>query len=217
MASPSEYSQSLQLNGINFRILLRDENAKLNINSLNQKAPKSTEAVVRRLLSGSVSLRDDFGKWSRSGKSGRSGSPATFESREIISWGQVVVLEKVFSENEIDGFWGATDKLTCWGNGKINVRRISDLALLELAQQLTSHKNAAKLMEVRKNSEGLEAQEMKASLKGVRTNGLTGWFTDRSSCFGLWIEVDDGKRTWYNLSIAGDSSEQGTVPISFHW
>lgn len=208
--SPRTFGDVFVLNGVQYRVLLSDENAKVNINSLNKKLPNQAEAIVRHLVDNTGDLP-------------LLGLPAALEEAEkedhsIGSWGEVFRMEEIFQAGQVDAFLSATEHVTCWGNGRVNVRRIGDRALLEIGKELADPSAAIDLVDFRRNATEPDSRQLRQSMAGVRDNKLPRWFADTSSCYSLWIEVDDGKQKWYHLGIVGGSSEQNPADkFSFHW
>lgn len=208
--SPRTFGDVFALNGVQYRVLLSDENAKVNINSLSKKLPNQAEAIVRHLVDNTGDL--PF-----------LGLPAALEEAEkedllIGSWGEVFQMEEIFQTGQVDAFLAATEHVTCWGNGRVNVRRIGDRALLEIGKELADPSAAIDLVDFRRNATEPDSRQLRQSMADARDNELPSWFTDRSSCYSLWIEVDDGKRKWYHLGIVGGGNEENTAArISFHW
>ena len=208
--SPRVFEDAYLLNGVQYRILLSDENAKININALNRKIPLQAEAIVRRLSGDTdLSLLQELPTALKE---------AAISEQPIGSWGQIFPMDTVFQNGQVGALIGATEHITCWGNGLVNVRRIGDRALLEIGRELADPSTVADLVDFRRNATEPDSRQLRQSMADARDNELSSWFTDGSSCYSLWIEVDDGKRKWYHLGIVGGGNEENTAArISFHW
>ena len=198
------------LAGMNHRLWLSDEDAKLNLNRVTARLARDRRQLLHHLAGTEIplELRPDL-------------SPAAKrKKRWFSSWGQVVNLNEILDAGPIEPLLNATSNITCWGGEKLNIRRTSDEVLLAVSSKVVSQKVGQELLEARQQATIPELADLIKMLDLRRTHqvALRSWFTDRSTCFVLWLELDDGQRRWYHQWVLGDkaTAEQDSV-ISFTW
>ncbi len=208
--APSQLSASVTLAGMTYRLWLFDEDAKLNLNTLTARLPQQRRPILGQLIGhqNPLQLTPDT-------------SPtAKQQKRWFLSWGQMVDITQIGSGGAIDSLMELATELTCWGSGKLNIRRVSDQTLLLVAGKLVNQQVAQKLLEARTEATDIDSKEVLKSLALKRRNvlALRAWFTDRSSCYSLWLELDDGQRRWYHQWVQGDrASATSNSVLSFRW
>lgn len=210
LPAPHDFSGEFELADMTFRFLLSDENAKLNINSVTLRIPAERDALVRQLSGQKVSMR----------LQPIMGEQADRTRRWFSSWGQCVEIPDISANEHMRSLWEATSQLTCWGNGKLNIRRVSDQTLFAVASEAATQRIARQLIEAREMTPDADWQYLLKSLGLKRRDrtALRGWFSDRSSCYCLWLELDDGQRRWYHQWVQGDLDATGeTSTLSFCW
>lgn len=208
--APHLLQSQVQLAGMNYRLWLSDEGAKLNLNTLTARLPNERRQMLFHFSGNEIpfALHPDL-------------SPAAKrKKRWFSSWGQVVNLNEVLDAGPLDQLLRATSKITCWGSGKLNIRRTSDKVLLTVSSEAVSQKVGQKLLEARQNATVPKLAELLKTLALRRKDeiALRSWFTDRSTCFALWLEMDDGRRQWYHQWVLGDRTTAAQDPVlSFTW
>lgn len=208
--SPSRISAQVELSGMTYRLWLSDEDAKLNLNQLRARFPKESRALLSEVVDTAVPLQlvPDLSPQARQKK------------RWYSSWGQVVDLNQVWQEKKLDPFLATTAFITCWGSRKLNIHRVSDKLLVLVASKAVTHSVAQKLLEARTKATRLEWDELlkPLALKRRDARKLKAWFGEKSTCFSLWLELDDGHRQWYHQWVLGDRGGSAQDPVvSFHW
>jgi hypothetical protein len=210
--APRELRAAFTLAGMDIELILADEDAKLNLNALYSRKPAELRAKLLDLLGASLAteLRPDTSR------------EAKLRKRWFTSWGQVVAVAQVMAT---PGGWEqlmkATADMTCWGEGKPNVRRASDRTIETVAAAVVGGAAARKLLEARRAYEGdLLLADLLTTLELRRADQLKlrGALSDHSSCTSLWMALGDGRRRWYHLWIQGDRGASGPDGLqSFHW
>jgi hypothetical protein len=206
-----EFSAAFSMAGMQARVVLGDEDAKLNLNSLYARRPDDVRPLLIRYAGGSLApkLAPDVRPEAKRRK------------RQFASWGQVFDLAAAFSQGHGAEFLQATSDLTCWGDGKPNIRRSSNRALQEAVSLALNREVAGKLVTARADFEcDLLLPELLAKLELRRTDQmkLRSALSDRSSCYSLWLELETPRRRWYYLWIQGDSAAgTGGRVQSFCW
>jgi len=208
--APHRLSASVTLSDMTYRMWLFDEDAKLNLNTLTARLPQQRRVILAQLIGQQNPLQ----------LSPDTSPVAKQQKRWFSSWGQVVDITPIGSEGAIDSLMELATELTCWGNGKLNIRRVSDQTLLLVASKLVNQQVAQKLLEARNEATDIDWKELLKSLALKRRDAqaLRAWFTDRSTCYSLWLELDDGQRRWYHQWVQGDrASVTADSVLSFRW
>jgi len=208
--APHQLSASVTLAGMKFRWWLSDEDAKLNLNALTARLPKQRRAMLAQLTGhrNSLQLTPD------------TSHAAKQQKRWFLSWGQMVDVSQMGNKGTFDSLMELATKLTCWGSGKLNIGRVSDQTLLLVVSKLVNQQVAQKLLDARTESTNIDWKELVKSLALKRrdASALLAWFTDRSTCYSLWLELDDGQRLWYHQWVQGDrASATANSVLSFRW
>jgi len=210
--APKESRAQFTLGGFAIELVLADEDAKANLNALYARKPGQVRLMLMELVRSSLvpELRPDT-------------SPeAKLRRRWFSSWGQVFNIASVLST---PGGWQRLSEIaaevTCWGQGKPNIRRASDRIVETAAATVVSRDVARKLLEARRRTEGdLLLADLLAGLdlKRIDQVKLRGVLGDRSSCHSLRMALGDGRRQWYYLWIAGDRAASSPAGVqSFSW
>ena len=208
--APHQFHVQMQVAGMNYRLWLSDEDAKLNLNRVTARLPKDRRQLLYHLAGNKIPLQlhPDL-------------SPAAKrKKRWFSSWGQVVNLNELLSVGPIDPLLQMTSDITCWGSGKLNIRRTSDEVLLAVSSKAISQEVGQKLLDARKEATVPKLADLlkTLALRRKHEGALKSWFTDRSTCFALWLELDDGRRQWYHQWVIGDRTAAEQDPtISFTW
>ena len=223
------YRTGVRLGGQEFGIVLGDEQAKANVNALLEDADAGRAAVrLRGAMAGmgvgnAMVLRPAavpmLGEVSAS-------NPA------IGGFGQVfdgVPPDKLLGAG---GRGGPAELLTCWGNGRINVRRASEAAVRLRADPPLTVVEISRVLSARDASLG--------GREGIRSGDggpLRGWLgrvlngavsrehlgvgaavlTDGSACHSLWIVTREGQRERYSLTVVDESDPDKPRTSGFVW
>jgi len=230
--------ETLVLGGERYTLIVSDEQAKANVNSMLERSDKSgAEGRIRDAVSGSglgnlIMLRPEplpLREGPASRPSEYAGPPPW-----VTSFGQV--FNGVGPERLIAGSGvRPAEQLTCWGNGAINVMRVSEGALKLAATPSMTNIEAGRLIEVRNAAfesrtrpklmtagntpaPGLDAASALLAQAKVdpKVRQKVG-FTAKSTCFSLWIVTQDTRRTWYRLYVIDDYDTKQARVESFAW
>lgn len=244
-AATPVYRTSVRLGGKTFLLIISDEQAKASVNSIVQDTDQSTaENRIRQGLGGSglgnavrlhiapLAARAPETKVSTTQPAGVRGW--------ITGFGQV--FENVSPDRLIGSGPGSPiDRLTCWGNGTINIHRTLPDALSLAAADLT-RLQVSRLLDARNNSEfstSSTPRGKRTPLLGASPNtpapkldeigqlfadagldpgkrGSVGFVT-KSTCHSLWVLARDGRRDWYELTISDETDPRGVRIERFVW
>jgi len=231
------------LGGCRYTLILSDEQAKANVNALLERTDKpGTEARIRDALTGSgmgnsILLRAEPIQIAPTQSTSR---PAQVLGPPpwITGFGQV--FNDVPPQRLLAGAGAApVEQLTCWGNGAINIMRISDRSLRLATAPLLSSIETSRLIDARNAAFAPQARARKSMLLGVGNNAVTAnadavtnllaearvdpkvrrtiAFTSISTCFSLWVVTQDAQRTWYRFYVTDDSNPRNPRVDAFAW
>jgi hypothetical protein len=219
-------AETIELGRMRFDLRIGDEQAKVNVNAMLQtRSPSDADRDLGRLLSGSGVggrvrlIEQDANPWS------------------IGSFGQVFPgmhpadLLGEGSEH-MPAKPPAVDRITCWGSGKLNVRRASAEALEELLAPELSAVRIAPAVELRQQMRDQARQQQDEQppqelsvdqfLQTVQAEAeqekvLRGMLTDRSRCWSLWVTVRSPSRSWRWLMVREILGRQTERVTAFQW
>jgi hypothetical protein len=206
--TPKRLQFEFTLAGSTYQVFLSDEDAKANLNTLHERLPAKAFQLATALAGQEYPLqwRPDRSKRARQTR------------KWFASWGQVFDLASIWHSGDLPSLYRSTEKITCWGDGRLNIRTASDRVLQTLVGEIVGQDVAHKLIEARAEAVDLELPALLKSLalRGTKLRKLRGLLTDRSSCYSLWLALDNGQRRCYHLWIRGDRTAAGPL-LAFHW
>ncbi|HEX4793467.1 MAG TPA: hypothetical protein VH370_06730 [Humisphaera sp.] len=232
------YRATVQLGADSFELIVADEQAKANINTVLEQTDKSAaEARLHDAISGSglgnaISLHPEpLQSMLPSGSRGQPSGPPP-PQQWISGWGQV--FDNLALPALIEGPNPATSNFTCWGSGATNIIRAGAPALRAVGGSLTQldvsrlidARNAAwdvrsKLLptggQTSVNSSADAVTRLLSAAKispGIRARVA---MTDRSTCHSLWIIVKDRQRRWYQFMVLDESNVLHARTEAFFW
>ena len=246
-SSPS-YRARVQLGDEVFDLMIGDEQAKANVNVLFDHTDRATaEERLRQGLSGTglginVRLRPSPSPLNAPAPVPATGpltSPTTKSSDApvglpiwISGFGQV--FEDASAEKLLatQGSFRVTELLTCWGGGRVNLRRVTPAALQLAVGTKLSRMDQGRLLDIRNRvAEGTPLPLPKkgpvdkdpilrmaraAGIDPKHFDGLTS-LTEASTCHSLWITSNDHRRTWHFLSIMDETDKNQPRNSAFVW
>jgi hypothetical protein len=138
----------------------------------------------------------------------------------LQSWGQV--FEPVRSAESLRigrAIRAATGQMTCWGTGKINVRRADDATILAVCGSEVSHSAMQKLLALRAEpgQTGLSALVERMTINNKDRTALRRLITDGSRCHSLWIVCRSRLRSWTTLTVDHPGDGSGSEYLVFTW
>lgn len=197
-----------------YRFLLADEDAKVNLNRVLREDPNSFATVVMSLLQSSnqSSLVPMV-------------PPAQAQSEKrnlapLQSWGQVFLSRTSGPQRSpAIAIREATDEMTCWGNGRVNIRRASETAVRTICRLAVPPPTIEALLTERQSANlvGLDDLLARLELKASERFAFQRLLTDESHCFTLWLVVSDGKREWTQLIVSPSAHENSSTWQTFSW
>lgn len=215
-------SAQLVMGGMQFDVLLADESAKVNLNTIFRwQGKEDVSRLVRKKVHSYGTLPLRLCPY-RNG-SNTMGYPA------FDSWGQVFALNCL--ENSIpiaETLAESTGELTCWGDGKLNLEYAPDEAVKCIGRLAVGDSTIRRLLDMRQRclARMTIADRRKRwvtelfdglSLRQGERQQLEQLMTDRSTCHSLWITIRTNERSWYNLCIADSAREMKSKCRSYCW
>ncbi|MGB0769093.1 MAG: hypothetical protein ACPGYV_15475, partial [Phycisphaeraceae bacterium] len=98
---------------------------------------------------------------------------------------------------------GVADQVTCWGDGRLNLRRAPDAVVKRALTPLLGAEGVEQLIEVRRASPEQTLAKWLARITDADPKGLglaSALLTTRSNAEGLWIVAHGPTRSWYTFS-----------------
>jgi hypothetical protein len=215
---PASISGDFVLHGLQFTVWLADEDAKVNLNAVFHQGPDGANqvAAVVGQLAGADAAALQVRPMAEDG--------TRQDSRVFRSWGEVFDLAQDTAPGDAAcRLRDQTREITCWGSGRLNIRRASDQAVRLVCQDKLSPDVLGKLLSLRREP-GIKDLDDLLSRLALRIEDralLERRLTDRSTRHSLWILVRDHKRVWATLAIdrGGGSAggQSGAVQETFTW
>jgi len=196
---PASLFVSFRLGGQKFEVLVADEDAKVDLNTIHARKPDRLLSALRHLSQEGLTARL---------------VPQRDNRAAFSSWGQVFDLARLPAERDVaTALIGASREVTCWGSGRLNLRRASDAAVRETAGVVLSAGEVSELVQHRQNWGGEDVKVLLAQL-GLRQGklaALSRLVGTESRNYSLWITISNGHRTWPYQYV----NEAG--PVCFAW
>ena len=202
---PANVSTSYQLGSQSFTVTLSDEDAKVDLNTLQVRKSDRLLPAIRR-LSQSVRGGDLMIRL----------TPQRDTRQPFASWGQLFDLTRGTTANlgAADRLALATQTMTCWGSGRLNLRTASDAAVREIASLALPAKEVGELLSHRKNwgGESVDGLLSQLDLRRPQLLAATRLFSAESNHYAMWLQVDGGQRSWSYLYV-----DRRSGPVCFAW
>lgn len=214
-----EYRVNCSLAGIDYEFVFTDEQSKLNVNHLLEHGTiGQAQSIVTRLItyggqeqeiSSAIRLKTGTGAASIPG-------PST-SLTGIGSYSQIIDPVSPMMLLGTRQHPGLASTITCWGDGKINLRRASENVVKQACDHLLASQTISGILKARKSDPYQKLPDMLRTVRGLTDATqakLAECLTDQSGCHGLWIIAHGAQRSWHTLAIIeGDgksTSEQGS-------
>jgi len=217
---PAVVRLQMVLGGMTFDLVVADELAKANVNRI--AAGRGTDAV----RAGVAALSE--GRWVLQVLP----RPVEVPTDEVRTPKTLFVsLEQVFSAVSPAELLGAGagididapapgDLLTCWGNGKIHLRRAPPSVLREALKGVFTEYEVHRLVTLRDEAPeaGLGTLLSRLELDEKVRSEAEKWITETSTCHSLWVVARGRTRNWHRLSVRqqGDA-ENDAGNWTFEW
>ena len=220
----------MTLNGVTFDLLLADEDAKLNLNSVyhhvgKQQAQASIATIIGPGGARTVRLVPAVKPMLLSREQPRTRTETDDESTEPVipdafrSWGEVFDLGALETQFGSDAALpNLTTDITCWGNGQLNIRRASDQAILAVADSVVQDGGAQKLLKRFRSSPMVSLSVLlRTEISGGRNRErMSELMAEISTNFSLWIDASSkGRGSQRYLTVMRRDEEGVTRQTNF--
>ncbi len=217
-----------------FEVVISDEQAKVNINSLYARfgkdgAERAAKALGRAhgghlvpklLIAVKPSRQEATPRVEAPNADNSDNAETREESGRVVcvmgSWGEVFPGVEPIDLLPRDN--SPTVDLTCWGDGRLNFRRASRLSLSEICSPALSAKQIDSLIASRITSPETHLPELLAKLQltDAVVRKLTARLTEDAWCHSLWIVSHADPKTWSQFSVR-DGDETYGETYQFLW
>jgi hypothetical protein len=178
-----QLSSTFELGGIPFRVILSDEDAKLNVNTVYATyGEQRTERILRQLTASKGRLDVRLRR--------SSGDLADSPTHLFRAWGQVFDHERISPSADVAShLQAATTEVTLWGAGRLNVYRASDQAIEAVWHLAVGRGTPQELQKLRRRIPPRSLWEIVAGLqlRDHERHALERILTDRSHGYSLWV------------------------------
>lgn len=200
---PATIRAALTLKGVTFDLLLGDEDAKLNLNSMfHHTGLQKTEQAVTEMVGpgGMRSIRLlpvtkpmlISRENSRLGQQAEDGDEDTVIPDAFRSWSEVFDLVSLPAQAGSDAALpNLTTGMTCWGNGQLNFQRASPQAILAVAGSIIQDGGSQRLLSRHQSNPTLSLEVLLQSEVSNRRqrDKLNELMSETSTNFSLWIDA----------------------------
>jgi len=230
---------SCTLAGLDYTVIVTDEQAKLNANTLlpNRTRGEAQGELERFLTQGasldrlprgtSVRLRPIVG-------SPVSDSPANegAENANDAGTGGAALDAKVIGYDQL--FDGATPaqlsghpqgpglaaRVTCWGDGRVNIRRASPRTIRWVARGAVEPAILERVLTEKRENPYQSLRQMLGELRQISEadrRAARDVLTSRSSAHGLWVIAAGEQRRWSTFAVRAAGDSGGEQRYRFGW
>jgi hypothetical protein len=182
---PSWMTADFQLGDQIFSVVVADEDSKLNLNAVYQRKRDRIRSAIRNVENANSGALPDVRPM-----------PNRDEGTPFSSLGQVFDLSRTSTDQV--GAMVATlgQELTCWGSGRLNVRRCSDAVLRETASLVLPAKEVGEILQERRSWGGQNVEQLldPLGLRRPKYLAVRRLLDAGSRSYSLWVNIDDGQR-----------------------
>ena len=201
----------VELAGQRYELLLADEQAKVNLNALRaRRGHDQAEQLAGDLLAESQTLL----RVMLTRPSPLAAGHAAFGSFQQIFSGDRVHPHELIGTR--DAPRDVTSRVTCWGDGRLNLRRADPAGLAAVCQGVLGHGEVQEIIELRRDlphlTIGMLARQLELDRK--RQEKLNLILTDRSSCYSLWTVAPSDRVTRYRFTTTSPAGGENVMASS---
>lgn len=218
-APTSTKRTSITLGALEFEVIVADEQAKANVNTLYKRHGRhKTERLIKDHLresdlSATVRLTP-YAQTSSESQSAANTLPV------FGSLGQVFTNLSASELIEPNGDQSSVaNTITCWGDGKLHFRRTTAFALKLACEGEVDRDTIDRFIEIRNQSPELNLEGVLSHLPVTqdKKDRFTEILTDTSECYSVWVVSRSPKRTRYSLTVSQSSPEDSTAVSTYSW
>jgi hypothetical protein len=198
---------SVQLRQMRFRILLADEDAKVNLNTVHQEFSPAFVQTVVSTLSG----RGSHANLLVSLRPGRI-RPNDADARAFETWEQIFDLANAKDLSRAAMSLPEVSRdFTCWGSGMLNIHRASPMAVRSLCGAIISNADVEQLLTAARHLPHAKLADIlnRILIRERARRRLERLLTDRSTCFSIWINMVSEKGCWNEFHVVATTGPNG--------
>lgn len=212
-SQPLKVTQQVELGGIDFVLIIYDEQAKANVNFLardKKNSRKFHERIIRLQNNLPIALKPII--------KNKSSFIQRYHGYEDMFG--IQPLDKLVNFKPTGTL---TDRITFWGNGQLNFKRAPEGVLRTGLEDILTDFQIQNLIELRNQLPDCTISELfdNLDLSELKTKKLSAKITDRSTCFSLWVITNDPAGKKYRLYVKDLGSygnfSQSSGDYSFLW
>lgn len=203
----------VQLGDFQVTLCIADEDAKFNLNGslLRDPDPRTVVTGAIQQASASSGILPQV-RWPTEPAAGM----VSGQKRPLfMTWEQVFELHGHHDLRELPArLQAATVELTCWGSGRLNIRRATDDTVRAVCRGHVSDELLARVLSLRRlgGFDSLNALLRRLNPKPAEEAALKRLLTVDSRCYAVWLTAQGPRRSWTSLTI--DRSGKGN-PAKF--
>jgi hypothetical protein len=185
---------------LEFHLVIGDEQAKANVNTLARRIGQMGLAASLNDLQ--ADRRNALAVQLRPTKA--DGSPSSVLAREYSSLDQVLAYRHPSELVDLDApEESPSARITCWGSGRLNFKRAELVVMQEVLAGLLTATQLYDLDQFRRKEPDCTLQEAIRHLKLSREQValVASALTDCSYCHSLWLVAEGRSRRWYRLYV----------------
>lgn len=205
----AERRLTCQLAGTRYELVFTDEQAKVNVNRLLEDSGRgAAQRFVRQIAdAGRRGGREAVNVALRPMRLRRGPDPTDQPILKVIGYGQVFDGAKAADLRGDELGTGLSARVTCWGNGKVNIHRAPAEVIALACDGALGRDITSQLLEARRRRPSDRLSGLLASMDALDDKAKVAVqerLTDESTCHGLWMTAHGRRRAWHALSIAID-------------
>ena len=226
---PPTIRDAITLSGVTFDLLLGDEDAKLNLNTVyHQSGRMKTEQVLAEVqprLARAIRLVPAVKPLQRS----RESRPGTDQDRTdqdqpseqsqgapraLRSWGEVFDMGQLQRDLASEAALPTvTTGITCWGGGQLNFRRATDDAILAVAASVVQDGAARRLVQRYRQNPTVGVNTLLQTEVSNQQNReqLARLFSQSSNNFSLWINASASDGQSWRRFVVMSRDDEGVI------
>lgn len=214
--APASARRALVLGGVRFNLLFGDEQAKANVNLLEQR--HGHQGLDMRLQT----LQEDPRQRVRVDLRPGPDQPVARGAPPMRYWSldQVFLFSRPADLVDAGATCAATGPITLWSSGPVNFRRASRAVLREVLAGAMPDSQIEELVRAAETSprESLGDALRQAGGDGRQMQAARQLLAETSACHSLWVVAHGTTRNWYRLYVerAGET-KNGPTGWAFEW
>lgn len=221
----SSISIQQQLGDVHLRIEIADEQAKINLNSAYaqfgpQRAASLVRSITRNARSEVPVLLNPDPRSPASKDTPTTSSPTTKPSAATQPAAVARVppfgcWSQIFDAQRAAEIPTAFADLTCWGDGRLNLRRASPEAARAFVPLFMPLASVQHILQARVQSpnESVSYWLKMGTQAATQPTVNASWITDTSACHSISVYAQSGGQTWHEMTILAESSP-AVAPMS---